>query len=556
MAIKKKSELRTLTQDFINNRSPSEDVSPYIQQFFQTFLSLLRKENPSLLKEFLIAFQPLLKSRKIPFLDLHTFLLLYKRWKIHPTIIKEVVFFGKHIHRIHSQDCWFLVIQHSGTNKEGLSIQQNRLILLACMFNLDVLDERDVTDHPSLIRSILSLCVNQDNISLLQNNLIGEDDHPYHVMFLHLTMMKERGVHSLEMSEIVLRHFSPPNPDFRLTYEMKDFVLTLYAALPPNFLFDLSCWNFNKLYILYSQNSELFLNWKPEVTNPLSIHRLMSSLFNTFVVSGVFIHSYANDTLSDKERSWFMHVLHKKKITQAEGLPIPLTKKAAHIFRCMKEGNLSVTAAIILSALAAEVGDMEYARQVVQTMRDYRKAEFWVQTMSILHRNGLNSHHVTETMDYIDHKVFVEGQNLHLKHKKLTNLLNEIRVWHEELSLNAVKPFGNRKLPFAGIDNYQLEYLGQQYEIIQIRRVIDLYHEGKSLQHCVYTYRLRCMQRKCFIFSLRQVVTEESKEPLITIELCGDQIVQARGKYNRSPKDAEKEIIRLWGQDNELCYAV
>jgi len=110
-------------------------------------------------------------------------------------------------------------------------------------------------------------------------------------------------------------------------------------------------------------------------------------------------------------------------------------------------------------------------------------------------------------------------------------------------------------MPDAGIDDLKVEMLGTEYEISQIRKVIDLYLEGIELQHCVFTYKAHCFSGRCYIFSLKAIEEEEQKKPLITIEIRGKKIVQAKGKHNRQPNDLEKDIIRIWAKERALYFA-
>ena len=55
------------------------------------------------------------------------------------------------------------------------------------------------------------------------------------------------------------------------------------------------------------------------------------------------------------------------------------------------------------------------------------------------------------------------------------------------------------------------------------------------------------------MFSLRKI-NEGTSEPLITLELRKDLIVQARGFYNRLPLTLELEIIQSWAKENNLLY--
>ncbi|MFN5785765.1 MAG: PcfJ domain-containing protein, partial [Flavobacteriia bacterium] len=212
----------------------------------------------------------------------------------------------------------------------------------------------------------------------------------------------------------------------------------------------------------------------------------------------------------------------------------------------------SVTRAIVYSGIEAQVNDGHFSRIVVNAIHDLTQSEFWIKTMAILHKNGLQNQHVTEVMDYIGHKVFVERVQVDIKHKKISNLLIDVQAWHREINQASEKRKLNRRLPDAGIEDQRIELLGSEYEITQIRKMLDLYEEGREMHHCVYTYAGRCMNRSSYIFSLRLVEDEEFRTPLITIELRGNQVVQAKGKYNRQPNDLEKNIIKLWADEKKL----
>jgi hypothetical protein len=175
--------------------------------------------------------------------------------------------------------------------------------------------------------------------------------------------------------------------------------------------------------------------------------------------------------------------------------------------------------------------------------------------MTVLNKKGLTSQYVTEVMDYIGHRVFEERATIDFKRKKIQNLINDVHQWHRELNEASLSKKYRQRMPDAGIDDLKIEIFGAEYEISQIRKVIDLYHEGKELQHCVFTYKAHCFRRRCYIFSLKALNEEEQKTSLITIELRGTKIVQAKGKHNRQPNDLERDIIRIWAKERALSFA-
>jgi hypothetical protein len=552
--VHRKTELKLVVNDYLQNGQLTIVVSEAVQRYFQTFLVLQKNDTKDQMIPFLKALLPVLNARMIPIPSLNTLILLYNRWKNYPGIMRDLKFLTSLLKTAPSQEFWFLIIQLSGTNKDSLTLQRCRLSLLSCMFNLGVLDEHDVQFNPSVFRSILTHLVREEDESTLRNNLRGNDGHGYNAMFQHIRLVKKHGVSALEIIEMIRIHFSPPSKEIPVTPLYKEFIELLYQKLPPNFMAILYHREIAKLYFIFVNNPDLFHEWKPDVGENLKIDLLIRSLFKYFIVSEVFIRSFYRDTMTAEEKEWFAHVLHGNNIVTAKGLPIQLTRRAAHVFRCHEGGELSVTRAIIFSSIDAVVNDRFFSQQVINALHDTRNASFWVKTMSILHQNGLSSRNVTEAMDYIEQKVLVEGIQLDLKHKKIPNLLVDINNWHRQLNDDSLKLTRSRLLPDARIDDHKIEFEGKDYEIVQLKKVVDLYHEGKELHHCVYTYKGHCYSRRCYIFSLRLIQEEQEVKSLITLEIRGSQIVQAKGKYNRKPNEIELKLIRVWAQEKELSF--
>ena len=552
--VHRKTELKLVVSDFLQNGQLTIEVSEAVQLYFKTFLVIQKNVSKDQMILFLKALLPVLNARMIPIPSLNTLILLYNRWKNYPGIMRDLKFLSSLLKTAPSQEFWFLIIQLSGTNKDSLILQRCRLSLLSCIINLGILDEQDVQFNPSIFRSILTHLVREEDETTLRNNLRGDDGHSYNAMFQHLRLVKKHGVSALEIIEMIRIHFAPPSREIPVTPLYKEFIDLLYQKLPPNFMAILYHREIAKLYFIFVNNPDLFHEWKPEVGEKLTIDPLIRSLFKDFIVSEVFLRSFCRDTMNAEEKEWFAHVLHGNNIVNAQGLPIELTRRAAHVFRCHDGGEITVTRAIIFSSIEALVHDRVFSQQVINALRDSRNASFWVKTMNILHKNGLSSRNVTEAMDYIEQKVLVEGIQLDLKHKKIPNLLVDIHNWHRQLNDDALKLARSQRLPDAGIDDQKIEFDGKDYEIIQLKKVVDLYHEGKEVHHCVYSYKTHCYRRRCFIFSLRLIDAEQEVKSLITLEIRGSQIVQAKGKYNRQPNEIELKLIRLWAQEKELSF--
>jgi hypothetical protein len=176
--------------------------------------------------------------------------------------------------------------------------------------------------------------------------------------------------------------------------------------------------------------------------------------------------------------------------------------------------------------------------------------------MVFLHKKGLEANHVMEMMDFIQHKIFVEQQEIDFKKRSLGRLINEMQAWHAELRQTSVfnKDHPYNTLAKAEIPHFHMEVAQQKFVIKQLLKAIDLFHEGRLLSHCVFSYRSRCFRGESFIFSLRRLEDDEQEAPLITIEIVSGEVFQARGKFNRNPTAEEQRIIRAWAVANQLNY--
>jgi hypothetical protein len=213
---------------------------------------------------------------------------------------------------------------------------------------------------------------------------------------------------------------------------------------------------------------------------------------------------------------------------------------------------MNITQGIVLSSLQALVDDLNYSKRVIYAIRDMSYSNYWINAMAECHKNGLREQNVIHVMDYLNQKVLVEGRTVHLKNKWIFHLMNDIEDWHDSLRYKKIKT-ERIKFPKTEIKKFSFKNTFENFEIIQILNPAELFHEGKILNHCVYSYRDDCERKLCAMFSLRKI-NEETSESLITLELRNDLIVQARGFNNRLPLTLELEIIQSWAKENKLLY--
>lgn len=134
----------------------------------------------------------------------------------------------------------------------------------------------------------------------------------------------------------------------------------------------------------------------------------------------------------------------------------------------------------------------------------------------------------------------MENPNVALFGRPITSIINDMENWHKETYNKKYEK--NYYWDKSKINNYS----DDQYAIIEINSYFELCEEGKKLEHCVASYANKCKNGNSIIFSLREFGVR-----FATIQVCGDSIVQIRGKRNKILKNI-KPLINKWSKENNL----
>lgn len=106
---------------------------------------------------------------------------------------------------------------------------------------------------------------------------------------------------------------------------------------------------------------------------------------------------------------------------------------------------------------------------------------------------------------------------------------------------------------FARRINEDLEYKYKDYVIIYPKTTQEIKDEAINLNHCVASYIDRVIDGVCDILFLRK--KKEPNKSLITLEVRYNNVVQARGKFNRDTSKEEQEIIEKYNKklEEKIC---
>ncbi len=105
--------------------------------------------------------------------------------------------------------------------------------------------------------------------------------------------------------------------------------------------------------------------------------------------------------------------------------------------------------------------------------------------------------------------------------------------------------------PHPNVLPMELKQADHHYKIIELTDENQLNREGAVMNHCVGGYTYKCTDTSSSIWSLREY-KDGTWFSLVTIELDGCQIVQARGPFNATPTPEQRKLIRAWKRRENL----
>jgi len=553
-----KAEVFQLFQELILDHKLSRQDDSIASRYVKSIALLLQKEPANQKLIFFQQLSQLLSSKHFPLLKVESVLLLYNKWRRHPIIFDEIKLLQVKVKsKLESEEFWKRFFLHNAADKPAPNDQKARIQLLICVLNEVDLSTDQFEKYGIVWESLLRLQIQVQNHDALKHYLKKDPTHVFHTMKHVLKRSVAAGIDPFDVSVIISRHFFQLDPNMAWFNGAASFYQIMEDKLPSNYMTLLLRRFVGKFMIIYRANPTLFNSLLNDDAKTLNENSLIQALFTNFMISGAMVRNFFRDTINEHELEWFLSELKGTSFLKASPLPLTLTNKAAHHFRLLSyEFDLNVTKSLVFSSIDTQINDHNFAYTVAAALRNNDNLDFWVQTMVLLHKKGLEAARVMELMDYINTKVFVEQEALDLKHKSLLRLLNEMETWHAELRnisvLNKAHPYNT--LTKLDIPIFEMEWEQRHYVIKQLRKALELFHEGRLLSHCVFSYRARCFRGESYIFSLRLKEEDDQETPLVTIEIVNGEVFQARGKFNRDPKPEEQRIIRAWAAANKFSY--
>jgi len=242
-----------------------------------------------------------------------------------------------------------------------------------------------------------------------------------------------------------------------------------------------------------------------------------------------------------------------------------MTKKETHVFMaCIKP--LTINEAIYYATAICAGASDGIAFRIARSKLGKKPKDnvFWRDCARFFSTNIPESiEQLDDILDFLESKknenrdFSIFGQGFTIK-----TLLERVKDWHYEL--RRIKEHSGYS--WKGFDIPNGEYIRKDekgnevvWTITQILQGKALAEEGNKMHHCVYSYRAKCINNSCSIWSLKVRpntpwgYAEEKR--VATIEVGSSYtIVQARGFANRSLKPHEANILSIWCRENGIGY--
>lgn len=266
------------------------------------------------------------------------------------------------------------------------------------------------------------------------------------------------------------------------------------------------------------------------------------------------------------KRDLYVHMAAGRSLRGAR-LPYRLTRRQAHEFGGAPD-DFNVEQALVRADALSLGGTEETALALARTplwegllLAPVRRA-YWLSVVRYIIANPeLAGRRAGVIVDYLRARIEAgvrKGLNLH--GRRPGDVWNEVRDWHRFLHSYRLKPDDAlRSFPAPDIRGFETDGLddGQgggraRFRIKRIGNPVELLEEGAAMAHCVFTYVVRCRTGANTIWSMTREVEEGVARRVLTIRLCGRQVVEIGGLANRAARDDELALVRKWCEKEGL----
>jgi len=257
-------------------------------------------------------------------------------------------------------------------------------------------------------------------------------------------------------------------------------------------------------------------------------------------------------------QSWFIEIGNGGSVRKLRKTPVQMTKKIAHYF-LQAPDHLHIVQALRWAQVKGMDGSNRLAELIAGcwlSWNNFEHESFWKMVLLFLATRPLTKpKKLWDILNYL-HQQREANPNFEMKGRTMEALTRQAEEWQRRENLQKVDPTLNWDA--SGIEefyeiNEESEIL---YTITELLSAKELTLEGRKMKHCVRTYAEDCVEKKCHIFSLKEISDFDVPKTLATIEVNDKKkIVQAQAKCNESLNKKVKSIVERWAKREKLKIA-
>lgn len=253
---------------------------------------------------------------------------------------------------------------------------------------------------------------------------------------------------------------------------------------------------------------------------------------------------------------WYVHVAQGRSLRTAPGLPLPLSRRAAHE-ALYAPARHSPGQALLYGYLRAQ-GATEPVRDALLRAAHGRDFVWDEPSLKLFERiaraPALAAAQIPALVDYARVRR-AEGASLDVT---VPALLRGLERWQAAQREREYGPrFDERwpsPLPLAPLEG-STEH--GAFSIRELRSLRELFEEGQVMQHCVFTYGHAARSGAASIWSLR--ITQGGQEiDRVTVRIAASEraVVEARRHHNHDIRPEERELLRRWASRQGLSLVM
>lgn len=245
-----------------------------------------------------------------------------------------------------------------------------------------------------------------------------------------------------------------------------------------------------------------------------------------------------------------MSIIHRKKLDLSK-------KQFKKLINSKKTTALEIIYESMVSKNAAQVLVNKSAH--ILTYISNNKIDYKI-FFNIIEKlvNDYSTNKVTDCIDFIT--TLDRNEIVELSKVGSRRIMEESDIWHDQQAMMKASNIKKRTWENKGFSCPQLEVktlqnnpdvIEKEFFVKELNSAKELAEEGRLQSHCVYSYVTRCASGSCTVVSLR-VNEFETIKSLVTIEIVGNKIVQARRKANMNPTTYEHNLIKKYADKFNL----